>query len=123
MSNHNDLGVAMTHKGLVAVVLATVLSPMAQAQSASEGLLSEANKTVFNCLINNVRQLDDGKSEVSTIAQVSANMCQSERDAFLNLLASNYEGRINVDTYRAQARMKDIEAASYFVLKFRAEAK
>jgi len=97
------------------------LSAMAQSMSSEA---KEAQKVTFKCIYKYSVQLDDGVSNVETIAKVVANSCQKENIQFSEIFTSGVDlspaGKQDIfdEIFR-----KNIEVASYYILTNRAAKK
>lgn len=87
---------------------------------SSESERKEANQIVLRCIYKYAVQLDDGFTNVETVARAAANSCRRESNNFVDVLI---RGVYPIDRQRiAKASFdKDIEAATYFILSGRSE--
>lgn len=99
-------------------ISAMALNAMAQSMSTEA---AAAHKVALQCLHKYSVKLDDGVSNIETIAKVVANSCKQESSQFVNVWTAG----VNVDKRQILEKMfvTNIESASYYILSNRAEKK
>lgn len=99
--------------------------PSVVAAQVSQAQLSDVNDRGYACIGQNSRELDDGVTNVTSIAGIAVNMCREVRDEWLilfvqaNVSPSDIR-RVDLNRHRMDLRTKDIEAATIYILKNRA---
>lgn len=103
---------------IAALISLTSLNAMAQTMSPQA---DEAHKAALLCLYKYSVQLDDGVSNVDSIAKVVANSCVREGTHFVDVWTAgvNVDKKLILDKFL----FTNINSASYFILKNRADKK
>ena len=89
----------------------------------TEAEIREADQAALRCLAQQVTELDDGKADVAMVARVATRMCANYRATFVVLIATSVGRRVDLNPHLQAAAERDVETASYFILKRRAARK
>lgn len=109
---------------MLRITIATVLVSFASISTAqpqsSEYEQKEANQVLLRCIYRYSMELDDGSTNVETVAKAAANSCRRENSEFVDVLT---RGVYPIDRQRILEKSYEhnIEAATYFLLKSRKE--
>ncbi len=96
---------------------------LAAAQAyAPQADIDAANQKNLKCLAKYSSDLDDGATDVKTIAKIVANSCTRERESFFKLAS---QGRGPLDERAAMRGLfeQDADAATFYILSNRAKKK
>lgn len=86
---------------------------------ASDAEVQAANQKSLRCLAQYSEDLDDGISDVNTVARAVSNSCRSERNEFY-IVSTRGRGPLNQNAVMNAIVEKDIEAATFYILSNRA---
>jgi hypothetical protein len=89
-------------------------------EKSSEAEVQAAVQKQYQCFFHYSSQLDDGQSDVATIARATIDSCERERDGFFYILTRG-SGPIDEKMIRQAAFDKDMEGLINHILKNRAE--
>jgi len=82
--------------------------------------IREADQAALRCLVQQITELDDGKADVAMVARIATRMCANYRARFVALIAASVGRRVDLNPHLQAAAERDVESASYFILKRRA---
>ena len=101
----------------LAVAALAALPLVSHAQLSAEG--EQAKARLFKCYGESIVQLDDGVSDVTTVARAVVSTCQAEFDNFIYSVVS---GNRRVDVQEVSRRVKEghVEMIVPSLLKLRA---
>ncbi|WP_426340748.1 hypothetical protein ACN9MZ_02495 [Pseudoduganella sp. S-14] len=100
------------------VLGAMAMNAMAQAMSPAA---KEAHTRSLQCLSKYSAQLDDGVSNVETIAKVVANSCREESVRFVDIWTAGVV--VDKQAILSKVLTSNVESASFYILSNRASKK
>ena len=109
--------------GIAALAAGAAASPAIAKKSqrvVTEAEIRAADQAALQCLAQQVTQLDDGRTDATVVARVATNMCSGYRANFVALIAASVGRRVDLSPHLQAAAQRDVETATYFVLKRRA---
>ena len=108
----------MNFKYWVPLILTCVISNQAGAEDLQA---RKANEDIMVCQYKASIELDDGVSDVNTLAPIIADWCQKESDRFYQITRSRINGPIDEKVARQAIREKDLQMASRIILMKRTD--
>ncbi|MGW8389819.1 hypothetical protein [Pseudoduganella sp. HUAS MS19] len=108
-------------KKILTGVFLSVAAVHAMAQAMSPAA-KEAHTRTLQCLNKYSVQLDDGVSNVETIAKVAANSCREESVRFVDLWTAGVQP-IDKQAILAKVVSNNVESAQFYILSNRASKK
>ena len=89
---------------------------------AEENLQAKkANEDIMVCQYKAAIELDDGVSDLNSLAPIIADWCKSESDRFYQILRRSIRGPIDETATRQANREKDLQMAGRVILMKRAD--
>lgn len=108
----------MILKYSIALIFAVVVS----SEALAEGLQAKkANEDIMVCMYKAAIDLDDGVSDVNSLAPIIADWCKKESDRFYQIMRSRINGPLDERVARQAIREKDLEMAGRIILMKRAD--
>lgn len=108
----------MNFKYWAPLIFTCVISSQAGAEDLQT---KKANEDIMVCQYKASIELDDGVSDVNTLAPIIADWCQKESDRFYQITQSRINGPIDEKVARQAIREKDLQMASRIILMKRTD--
>lgn len=106
----------------VLLIVISFLTPAVVTAESSKAEITEAKNTLYECLYRISGSIDDGVTNVDTIARVAASSCSREGLNFVDVMIKDHYP-IDKEKILAFCDGENINSAAYFILKNRARRK